>query len=100
MVRPGATACVMQETPTRTRYVINRFTWELGTMPTQRKSSEISFEETASRFFSPNALAYAVVLIVFSVMLFSGNGVEHRMLEGPAANSYQAMASPLLASTK
>ena len=61
---------------------------------------EINVEEAVLRFLSPNGLMYAVGLIFFTVVLFSGSGIEYRTMDGPVASEYQSAASPLLASTK
>ena len=71
-----------------------------GTMPTRMESSEINIEEVFLRFLSPNGLMYAVGLILFTVVLFGGSGVENRAMDNPLANEYKATASPLLSSGK
>ena len=48
------------------------------------------------RFFSPNGLATAVILIVLSVMLFSGSGIEHRTMDDAGTDHQPAAVSPIL----
>jgi hypothetical protein len=53
-------------------------------------------EETVLHFFSPNGLLTAVILILLSVVLFSGSGIERRVMDNPAAGYHQAAVSPIL----
>ncbi|MEE4111403.1 MAG: hypothetical protein V2I40_01225 [Desulfobacteraceae bacterium] len=53
-------------------------------------------EESVVRFFSPNGLATVVILIVLSVMLFSGSGIENRTTDDPGTGNQRAVASPIL----
>jgi hypothetical protein len=48
------------------------------------------------RFFSPNGLTIVVILIVLSVILFNGSGIERRTLDGPGTDYQRAVVSPIL----
>ncbi len=48
------------------------------------------------RFFSPNGLMTIVVLVVLSVILFSGSGIERRTMDGPGTDYQRAGVSPIL----
>lgn len=69
-------------------------------MSTRLESFTFGLEKAVLCFFSPNGLKYVLVLIVLGALLFGGSGIENRMMDGPAANSFHATASPLLASVK
>lgn len=60
------------------------------------ESVTTSLEATVIHFFSPNGLLTVVILILLSVMLFSGNGIDRRTMDRPAAEYHQAAVSPLL----
>jgi hypothetical protein len=69
-------------------------------MSTHLKSLEINLEKAVLRFLSPNGLMVAVGLIVFTVVLFSGSGIENRMMDGPVVGEFHTTTSPLLASAE
>jgi hypothetical protein len=65
-------------------------------MGTNFESVTTRLEETVIHFFSPNGLLTVVVLIVLSVALFSGSGIERRTMDRSAAGYQQASMSPIL----
>jgi hypothetical protein len=65
-------------------------------METSFESVTTRLEETVLHFFSPTGLLTAVLLIIFSVALFSGSTIERRTMDGPAAGYQQATVSPIL----
>lgn len=65
-------------------------------MGTRFESVATRLEETVLHFFSPNGVFTAVILIVLSVLLFSGSGIERRTMERPHAEYHQGAVSPIL----
>lgn len=53
-------------------------------------------EEAVIHFFSPNGLLTAVILILLSVILFSGSGIERRVMDNRTAGYHQPAVSPIL----
>jgi hypothetical protein len=67
--------------------------WEMGT---RFELVATRLEETVLHFFSPNGLLTAVVLILLSVVLFSGSGIERRVMDNQPAGYQQTAVSPIL----
>ena len=65
-------------------------------MQTSFESVTTRLEETIIHFFTPKGLLTVVILIVLSVMLFSGSGIERRTMDGPSVEYHQATVSPIL----
>jgi len=53
-------------------------------------------EESVIHFFSPSGLLTVVSLILLSVVLFSGSGIERRTMDRPDADYHRAVVSPIL----
>jgi len=53
-------------------------------------------ERKLDRLLAPNGLMTAVVLILLSVFILSGSGVERRTMDGTEASSSRVWTSPLL----
>ena len=54
-------------------------------------------EATVLHFFSPGGLVTALILILFSVLLFGGSGIERRMHDRSVVEHHSQVVSPLLA---
>ncbi|WP_319523315.1 hypothetical protein [uncultured Desulfosarcina sp.] len=55
-------------------------------------------EEKMVRLFTPSGIMTAVALILLSVFILGGSGIEHRLTDGSEAKLAQASISPLLGS--
>lgn len=65
-------------------------------MGTNVESITTRLEESVLHFFSPSGLLTVVTLILLSVLLFSGSGIERRTLDRPDADYHQVAVSPIL----
>jgi hypothetical protein len=55
-------------------------------------------ERRIDRLLTPNGLMTVVFLILLSVFLLSGSGIEHRTMDRPDAGASGVRTSPLLKS--
>ncbi|WP_319406601.1 hypothetical protein [uncultured Desulfosarcina sp.] len=65
-------------------------------MGTYFESVTTRLEESVLHFFSPSGLLTILILILLSVLLFSGSSIERRTLDRADADYHQAAVSPIL----
>ncbi len=69
-------------------------------MDTHLDSVTSRIELSLLQFFSPNGLLAVVIMIVLSVLLFNGSGIERRTLDRPMVDQEQPFISPILGTVR